>query len=98
MYLPPMGPRKGLGVAPRDTSNEAQPHLTPALPICVSGVDWGDGLTTEVVACEGRDPGFLVSSEIVDLVAPGRGVMQIQKGAPSATQNQSRNQERNQYE
>ena len=98
MYLHPMGPRKGLGVAPRNTSNETQPHLTPALLTCVSGVDWGEGWSTEVVACEGRGAGFWGSSETVDSVALGRGVMEIEKGAPSATQNQGRNQERNQYE
>ena len=32
LYLTPMAPRKGLGVAPRDPLNETRPHLTPALP------------------------------------------------------------------
>ena len=98
MYLPPMGPRKGLGVAPRDTSNGTQAHMNPALSACVSGGDWVDGWSTEVVACEGRGAEFWGSSETVDLVALGRGVIEIQNGAPFATQNQVRKQERNQYE
>ena len=43
------------------------------------------------MACEGRGKGFGRSSETVDSVALGRGVMEIQKGAPSATRNQKRN-------
>ena len=42
------------------------------------------------MACEGRGTGFWGSSETVDLVALGRGVMEIGKGAPSATRNQKR--------
>ena len=94
LYLPPMGPRKGLGVAPRNTSNETHPHLTPALLTCVSGGDWGERWSTEVVACEGRGTGFWGSSETVDSVALGHGVMEIQKGAPLATRNQGRHQVR----
>ena len=36
MYLPPMGPRKGLGVAPRDTSNEALGQGIGASPILLN--------------------------------------------------------------
>ena len=61
-------------------------HLTQALSQCVLGGERG-----AVLACEGGETDFWYPLKTSDLVASGRGVMEIQKGAPSATRNQKRN-------
>ena len=57
------------------------PHNAPRRP------QW----STAIVACEGGETDFWYPLKTSDLVASGRGVMEIQKGALSATRNQKRN-------
>ena len=78
-------------MAPPSPLEQTVVNLTQALSQCVLGGEWAGGWSTAIVACEGGETDFWYPLKTSELVASGRGVMEIQKGEPSATRNQKRN-------